>query len=149
MKIPFPIGILKRKNVVWHGLAFSDGVRIPLAPEIEAIEPTIGVYKLLFRDFILQNRMKITQVGYLLNSSFMRLSEPISKKYLRSIRPNRRIFVYDTEVFEGCWRENTTALLARKATGFHIIHPQRTNDFDLWLTITEDYGRNVFCSKSY
>lgn len=77
--LDYPTFILKRKNVKWFGLAFTDNVYYEMDREIEICEPNIGIYKLLFKKFLLEDKMTTEQIGYLLNASYVRLSTPISK----------------------------------------------------------------------
>ena len=146
--LPYPSSILRRRNVKWFGLAFSSGVHKPLDNEIEDCEPSISIYKLLFKDFIMKDQIKMEQVGYLLNASYVRLNRSLNKKYLKSIKKHRRVFVYDTEVFIGDWRKNADAILKRGAVGFNFIHPQHITDYELWFDITTNYSKNVF-AKNY
>lgn len=147
-KLPFPTKLLTMKQLMWHGLAFTDGVRMPLDPEIEKSEPTISVYKLLFKEYIIQDYIKVEQVSYLLNSSFVRLSEPVSKRYLRSVKSNRKIFAYDLDVFSGCWEKNTAALVDKGVLGFNFIHEQKLNDLETWLKMATDYPPAIFARNN-
>ena len=76
--------------------------------------------------------MTTTQIGYLLNASYVRLSMPLNKRYIRTIRPNRRILVYDTNVFSGDWEKNVESLVKREIAGFIFLYEQELNDIELW-----------------
>ena len=142
--LPYPSQVFRKKNVKWFGLAFTDNVYRPMAPEIEECEPSIGVYKLLFKEFLLQDKMTTTQIGYLLNASYVRLSMPLNKRYIRTIRPNRRILVYDTNVFSGDWEKNVESLVKREIAGFIFLYEQELNDIELWAKIFIKYPRRTF-----
>ena len=140
----YPSKVFGRKNTEWYGIAFTDNKYKPMAPEIEACEPTVGIYKLLFKQFLLEDKMKTTQVGYLLNASYLRLSMPLNKRYIRTIRPNRKVLVYDTDAFSGDWENNVSMLLKREIAGFKFIYEQKLHDIELWAKILLSYERRVF-----
>ena len=124
--LPYPSSILRRRNVKWFGLAFSGGVYKPLDNEIEDCEPSISIYKLLFKDFIMKDQIKMEQVGYLLNASYVRLNRSLNKKIFKINKEKIvEFFVYDTEVF---WRlGKETNAIKKRVVGFNFIHPHITD----------------------
>lgn len=142
--VGYPGRILRRKDTEWYGLAFTSGVYQPMAPEIEECEPYIGTYKLLFKEFLLRDTMTTSEIGYLLNASYLRLSMSLNKRYIRTIKPNRRVLVYDTDAFQGNWEDNVNALIKRDIAGFIFLYEQKFYDIDLWAKVLLNYERRVF-----
>ena len=142
--LPYPSQVFRKKNVKWYGLAFTDNIYRPMASEIEECEPSIGAYKLLFKEFLLQDKMTTQQIGYLLNASYVRLSMPLNKRYIRSIRPHRRILIYDTNVFSGDWEKNVQLLVSKNIAGFIFLYEQEMDDIELWSRILLTYERKIF-----
>lgn len=140
----YPSRTLRRSGTEWYGLAYTNGVYKPMAPEIEACEPSIGIYKTLFKKYLLDETMSEAEISYLLNATYMRLSLPLNKKYVRQVRPGRRVFVYDTEAFVGDWEKNVDFLLRKKIRGFILLHRQIVTDLEVWRKILLHYPRETF-----
>ena len=143
-KLDYPLKAFSKKGTEWFGLAFSGGTYKPMAEEIEECAPDITVYKQLFRKFLLEDKMEEREIGYLLNSSYVRLAPRLNKRYIKTIRKNRRVIVYDSDAFTGSWEENARALLKREITGFHFINLQKIYSLELWKKIYLEFERRNF-----
>lgn len=143
-ELGYPTTAFRKRDTEWYGLAFTDGKYKPMSREIEESAPDISIYKQLFRKFLLEDKMTEREIGYLLNASYLRLSMPLNRRYLRLIRKNRRAIVYDDFAFTGPWEENVKALLKRGIVGFYFLNRQVVSDLELWKKIYLDYDRRIF-----
>lgn len=140
----FPTSAFRKRNTEYYGLAFTGGKYKKLKQEIEDCAPDISVYKQLFKQFLLNDTMEPREIGYLLNASYVRLALPLNRRYIRTIKKNRRVIVYDDEAFVNDWETNVDALLKRDITGFKFINEQRVKDIELWKKIFTKYERRNF-----
>lgn len=143
-KLGYPVKAFRKPGSEWFGLAFTGGNYQPMAQEIEECAPDVTVYKQLFKKFLLEDKMEEREIGYLLNASYVRLAPPLNKRYIRAIKKNRRVIVYDSDAFTGDWEANARALLKREITGFHFLNRQRIKDLELWKKVYLEFERRNF-----
>lgn len=142
-KIPIP-RIFNLPNVYWYGIAFTGGKETPIKSEISQCSPIVDIYKPIFKEFLLKEYIDFKHVTYLLNASYGRLTQRLNKKYLRTIKKNRRIIIYDINVFQGEWKKNARILTNRGVLGFHFIHRQTVKDIKVLREALTEWPRTVF-----
>ena len=120
----FPLGLEKIPNIEYGGYAFTDGIYVPMAPEIEIMHPDTSLYANMEKTItgsgrrehrkIFQNMMEAEHCRLSLDGKTIWEDYPKQFKFLKTAR-NLMIHDYDLAAIDG-GLEEVKRLMARART---------------------------------
>ena len=120
----FPLGLEKIPNIEYGGYAFTDGIYVPMAPEIEVMHPDTSLYENMEKMItgsgrrehrkIFQNMMEAEHCRLSLDGKTIWEDYPKQFKFLKTAR-NLMIHDYDLAAIDG-GLEEVKRLMARART---------------------------------
>lgn len=140
----------------YGGLAFTNGVYVPLAEEIEDSVPDISIYNSYFKKILIGKKKYEDLQRKLLKSSFIRLSSngqtcnlDTSKGFIGyGARIENVIYIYDTGIFNilNAYEAIDNIVLGKKQKA-KLIYPQYSDDFseiEKWCKKKWSHSENRF-----
>lgn len=131
--------ILLEDKCEYGGLAFTNGIYVPLPLEIENSIPDISIYNSYFKKVLIGKKKYEDLKRRILRSSFIRLSSDgktcnldTSKGFIgEGARAENVIYIYDSNIFNiNCARTAISEIILGKQQVSCLVHPQFSDDFN-------------------
>lgn len=122
-EITIPPAFRAAKNVIYGGSNFTNKQYKPFENEI--IDYTIAkpfIYKEILKQRF-QNGAKAKQINHLIDDSYYRMYAGDKKMPVPPTMSNKRIFLFDRDIFYPDWKETLTEIIERKPSSIVPIHP--------------------------
>lgn len=92
------VEVANKPHVHRIGLAYSNGIYIPMEEKFEIQTPYIQLYATYLRDKVLAKEITFPQVEKILNSHFIRLRAGAYQMDLTKLKRKEKIWIYDYEI---------------------------------------------------
>lgn len=132
-----PPAFLTAPNVIYGGTTFTNGIYQPF--ENQLIDYTIPK-KSIYKEFLKQRYQegaKANEISHILDDSYYRHYAGENELPLVPILKNKRMFLYDKDLFQPRWKEKLDEIIARKPSGIFCIHPVICKKLDNYFYIRQ------------
>lgn len=118
-----PVPFLRAKNVIYGGTAFTNGIYVPFENELIDYTPARAT---IYKEFLkqkYQDGVKALTISHVLDDNYYRMYAGEEQLPIPAIRPNKRVFLYDRDIFHGEWEKIIERIVSRKPSSIIPIHP--------------------------
>ena len=136
--VTVPDAFKKATNIIYGGTAFTNGKYVPF--ENKLIDYTLARPR-IYANFLKEKYiagLKEIEINRFLENSYYRWRAGDTELPMPAILKRHRIYIYDTDFFQGDWRKVINKMIERHPSSIHFIHPAHYKKISDFLEVREN-----------
>lgn len=122
-------------NTTHIGLAYTNGMYLPMERSLEEQVPSVALYAPYIRQKVLENKITVSEADNLLHSNYIRLRAGSYEMDITRLQPQSKAFVYDYEIekvtdWEDKLKYIRDSLTKKKITRTVVVNGFRFTSFE-------------------